>query len=209
MTKTIKILGISTSMSKKSRSRKFLNDLNLDKHKTIDYKQLDLIDKDYSSLSCSACESCADNEVCINKMNNIVLRAFHEADIIIIAAPIYYGSLTGKTKSLMECLYPFRDQQLKGKEVIVVVSSAKEGQEGIAVMELLPWCYKHRMLLVQIESIHDNTSQEELGGIVDRINQSILDYDIKKEIDIDFQNLNYLGKRVGIPIYYDVEKKKE
>ncbi len=206
MQKTNRILGVSTSLHIESRSRKFLESLELDRYESVVYKQMNLIDEKYRDVYCSACEKCASSNSCMVEANNDVLEAVLEADIIIISAPIYYGSLTGKTKSLMECFHPFREKQLEGKELIIILSSAKHGQEGIAVMQLLPWCYNHQIRLVQVETIHDDTTTDEEFRIIDRIRQSILDIEIRKEVDVYFDNFKYLGKTVGVPIYYDIKK---
>ncbi len=206
MRKINRILGVSTSMHFGSRSRQFLQSLDLDKYDGVEYKQMNLVDDEYQDLNCTACENCVSSNSCKLEANNIILDAFLQSDIIIISAPIYYGSLTGKTKLLMECFHPFRAKQLEDKELILVLSSAKEGQEGIAVMQFLIWCHTHQIKLVQVVTIHDETTENDNIRMIDDIRQSILDFNLRKEIDVYFENFKYIGKSVGIPIYYDIKK---
>lgn len=201
-----KIIGISTSLNKDSNSRNLL--MNIENIFASEYKfqHISLLDGKYRNIYCDACGSCKESNKCIKELNQSILDIIQDSDIIIFAFPIYYGCISGKSKSLLEIMYPFRNNELKGKKVIVLLSASKPEQEGIAVIELLPWCFKHGSLLKQVETINDLTTNEEKIELIERVKTTIKDTSKKDlQMHIKFEQLKYLNNEVGIPIEYDIK----
>lgn len=203
----IKILAISTSLNKNSKSRELLfriEDLFIKPYK---FTHINLLKEKYSNIRCDVCGKCADTGSCIKEANRNVMDLIKNTDIIILASPIYYGGISGVTKSFLESMYFLKNNALKNKRVIALFSSSKPGQEGIAIMELLPWCFKYGATLVQVESLNDNSTKEEKDQIIKRISEMIQKRNgVDTLMDLDFGYINYFDKQAGIPVMYDVKK---
>lgn len=66
--------------------------------------QFDLYDLDIKG--CRGCESCRHNGSCIQKDDmSQIYDAFNEADVIVFASPIYFWTITGPLKTVVDRLY--------------------------------------------------------------------------------------------------------
>jgi FMN reductase len=109
-----KIVGISGSISSPSRTRALVeNILQNASHKT--HSKIDLID-----IADIAKE--VGNTVAFNEIPEVLLDAYRklaEADLIVIASPVYKGSYTGLFKHFLDLLDPKR---LTGKVTILAAT---------------------------------------------------------------------------------------
>lgn len=195
-----KVLGISTSFRTHSKSINFLETLK--KRSTDNFIHFDLKAHPDSDIHCSACGLCNASFYCVKNSNNALIEEVLKSDVLIFAFPIYYGAISGKSKSLLESFYCLKNGELKGKKVIFILSSEKENQEGIAVIELLPWVYKHGLKVSLIETLHDEMSQSKTEDMFDKIERSIQE-EHTKDMDIEFCEFEYFKKKVAIPIKFN------
>ncbi len=121
-------------------------------------------------------------------------------DLMILMAPIYYGALSGETKVYLESFY---DQGALNKRIILVLFSDQINQEGIAVMEMLPWCYKHQVTLIHVECIHKQT---DLKKAATNIQSKV---GVTGEMFLEFETLNYLDQSAEVPITYKLRCEHE
>lgn len=203
----IKTLAISTSLNKDSISRELLFRIEDLLIKKCEFTHINFLEYEYSNIRCDICSKCKDTNSCIKETNRNVIDIMKSTDIIIFATPIYYGGISGITKSYLESMYILKNNDLKNKKVIALFSSAKQGQEGIAIMELLPWCFKYGATLVQVETVNENSTEEEKDQIIKRISEMILENkEVEFQMDLEFGHINYFDKQAGIPVMYDVKK---
>jgi len=110
----VKIVGLSGSISSPSRTRTLVeNILQNASHKT--HSKIDLID-----IADIAKE--VGNTISFNEIPQVLLEAYQklaEADLIIIASPVYKGSYTGLFKHFLDLLDPKR---LAGKVTILAAT---------------------------------------------------------------------------------------
>lgn len=81
---------------------------------------------------CRACDTCLTSECPIEDDVPMILEKLEAADGIIIGSPVYFGNVTGQTKSFMDRTRPLRiDFKLKNKigGAIAVGGSRNGGQE--------------------------------------------------------------------------------
>lgn len=192
-------MGICTSYRLESQSKKILEAL-----KTLYKDQMTCFDlKAHQNLDiyCDGCNQCDSHATCVKAENRQLIESVMSSDVVIFAFPIYYGSLSGKSKSLLEAFYGLKNQTLQGKKVIFILSSENEKQEGIAVLELLPWIYKHQVNVSAIETLNGGMDVEEREAILKKIHSAI-EEDVLYHQSISFAPFTYLGKTVHIPIKF-------
>lgn len=205
-----KVLSISASLNHQSKSRDILRRVEKELAGSTEVMHIDFLEDQYANIHCSICDGCQETGICINDLNQKVIDKMKAVDYIVLAVPIYYGGISGKCKAFLESFYLLKKDELKGKKMIVILSSQKKGQEGIAIMELLPWCFKHGIALTHVENVHKGLLQHDELQAVDRIsNRIIYDIDTDYAMDLDFGNFNYLDNHAGIPVYYHVKKKNK
>ena len=107
------IVAISTSLSLESESRKMLLSIKNDTDKNDKFSHISFLDERYRDICCDGCEKCRKLDSCIKNINFYILEMMKAADIIILALPIYYGCISGKSKSFLEAMYPLKNNELK------------------------------------------------------------------------------------------------
>lgn len=74
--------------------------------------------------SCNACYSCKKSSICVQKddMTNI-LQQMIDADIIVLATPVYFYSMDGQMKTMIDRTLP-RYTEIKGKDFYFIATAA-------------------------------------------------------------------------------------
>jgi multimeric flavodoxin WrbA len=97
-----------------------------------------------SYRGCQACLSCKKNsETCILKDDlTAVLAAVREADVTVLASPVYYGDVTGQMKLFIDRTYcflkpdyiinPDRSRLTPGKTMVFVLTQGMADESGFA-----------------------------------------------------------------------------
>lgn len=200
------VLGISSSLKVDSISRQALTMFGNRFEQQEEYTQINFNDTSNMDLYCNVCGMCNKESHCVRKLNNHLLERVKQADILVLAFPIYYGGISGKSKSILELMYPLKNGELKNKKIVVILSSEKENQEGIAVIELLAWCFKHGCKLIRVDTISSETTIESKMKMTIDI-QHLINEDNDMEMIISFDDFKYFDKIVGIPIEYKTKIK--
>lgn len=196
-----KIIGISTSFNINSKSKAILEAIKTDLKD--DLVLIDLKNDFESEIFCEGCKRCIATGSCYKEQNRKLINELIHSEIIILAFPIYFGSISGKSKSLLESFYCLKNNELENKKVVVILSAEKEGQEGIAVLEILPWAFKHKVKLTSIEVVNDTLTIDDKKLLLERLKQNVIE-DNNSEMRIQFGKLKYFNKIVDIPIEFDV-----
>ncbi|MDX9873214.1 MAG: flavodoxin family protein [Clostridia bacterium] len=77
---------------------------------------------------CMACYGCQKNGVCVQKDDvAAILEKMAGADIIVLATPVYYYSMTGQLKTLIDRTLPrYRINKISDKDFYFIVTAAEE-----------------------------------------------------------------------------------
>lgn len=97
-----KVLGIMGSPRKNKNTEKALDSFlkNMDKDK-FEITKISLRDIDIKS--CTGCDYCGHVEGCVQKDEmDKLYREFDNSDIIILSAPLYFNSVNGLTKNMVD-----------------------------------------------------------------------------------------------------------
>jgi multimeric flavodoxin WrbA len=78
---------------------------------------------------CDGCGSCRRNDAChIHDDGEAILQQLEAADGIVFGSPVYFGSVSAQTKTLMDRTYLFlRDRKLKGKVAAPILAVRRVG----------------------------------------------------------------------------------
>lgn len=73
---------------------------------------------------CTACYACRENSVCIQKDDmNKILDKMVKADVIVLSTPVYFYSMDGQLKTLIDRTLP-RYTEIKNKDVYFIATAA-------------------------------------------------------------------------------------
>lgn len=77
---------------------------------------------------CLACYGCKENGVCVQKDDVApILQKMADADVIVLATPVYYYSMAGQLKTLIDRTLPrYYANKISGKEFYFIVTAAEE-----------------------------------------------------------------------------------
>lgn len=130
-----KILVISTSLRKNSNTDILADEFirgalssghEVEKislrHKTINF--------------CQGCDSCQKIQRCVFRDDaSAIVEKMHETDVIVFAAPVYFGGVSGQMQTLLDRTYPLfpwkldLEQTHKFEKVYLLTASSGEGYE--------------------------------------------------------------------------------
>jgi len=92
-------------------------------------------------IACMACKKGAERCVIQDDLTE-VLEAMREADLLVLASPIYFGQVTGEFKSFLDRMYSFlapdyitstdRSRLAPGKKCVVVLTQGNPAEEQFA-----------------------------------------------------------------------------
>lgn len=78
---------------------------------------------------CKACYACKKNGICIQKDDvEAILDKMVDADIIVLATPVYYYTMNGQMKTLIDRALPryYTDVKISDKDFYFIVTAAEE-----------------------------------------------------------------------------------
>lgn len=94
---------------------------------------------------CQDCGSCAKGRPCPNEDDmRTILGALERADGIIVASPVYFGSVTGQLKTIFDRTIPLRRQGMKLKDKVgcgITVGGARNGGQEKAMEAIHAWMH--------------------------------------------------------------------
>ncbi len=134
---------------------------------------------------CIHCDFCKTDDYCnqdekANEVNSILERA----DAIIVATPVYFGSITGQLKCLFDKTLPIRRNGFKLKGKIgagIAVGGTRNGGQELTVKDIHSWMLIHGMVIVGDNShfggiVHNPLAKDEPGDMtIDGTLQAVSD----------------------------------
>lgn len=107
--------------------KRYLENIDINKN-TIE--RVDL--KDLTISMCDACYYCAKNAKCkFNDDMNLIYKKLDEADIVILATPMFFNSVSSLTKVMID-----RCQMYWSKKFLLKKQTLKKGKKGYFLLQL-------------------------------------------------------------------------
>lgn len=136
-----KIVVVSSSLKNQSSSeilaKSFINGA-LSAENEIKFISLKTLKLKY----CIGCLSCQSHNKCVldDEMNELY-EVFQEADVLVLATPIYFYSICGQLKTFLDRLNPLFSRENKFKEVYLLTTAADKEESAIdkAVTTVKGW----------------------------------------------------------------------
>lgn len=101
---------------------------------------------------CRDCGECSKGKPCPTKDDMAtVLLALEKADGIIVASPVYFGSVTAQLKAIIDRTVPLRRQGLRLKDKIgcaIAVGGARNGGQEKAIETIHAWMHIQGIIVV-------------------------------------------------------------
>lgn len=132
---TKKVLVISTSLRNNSNTDTLANEFikgALSSGNQVE--KISLIDKKINF--CLGCDNCQNTQKCmIQDDATHIVEKIYEADVVVFAAPVYFGSVSGQVQTLLDRTYPLfpwklrLEQTHKFRDVYLLTASSGENTE--------------------------------------------------------------------------------
>lgn len=162
MTKKFKVLGISGSPRKGNADILVQKALEICENSGLETEFISL--SDFDVMYCDDCGFCSKDYGC-TKDDDVekILDKMDASDAIIVGSPTYFGSISGKLKSLFDRTLPMRRHNFKlGGKLggAIAVGGARNGGQEFTIQTIHHWMLINEMLIVP-----DKQPTAHFGGI--------------------------------------------
>ncbi|MBW2989333.1 flavodoxin family protein, partial [Candidatus Woesearchaeota archaeon] len=148
----MKVLGISGSPVKGGNNEKAIRyALEIAKEKGIETEIISLAENEVKG--CIVCNTCKDDKgkCSIKDVMEEIRPKLVEADAIIIASPVYFGSLSSQLKALFDRTLVLRRDGFKLKDKIgaaIALGGSRNGGQELTIQAIHSWMHVHGMIVV-------------------------------------------------------------
>lgn len=114
---------------------------------------------DYKINACTGCNACADNEnndCCIDDDMQRIYKILAKSDIIVVASPVYFYSISAQLKALVDRLHTPKRSSFKAKKL------------GLLLVAASPLEQVFDSIKVQYKLILDYFGLEDIGSVMVR-----------------------------------------
>jgi multimeric flavodoxin WrbA len=121
---------------------------------------------------CIHCDACKKADYCTHdeKVNSIN-ESLAAADVVVVISPVYFGTLTGQLKCLLDKTLPLRRHGFKLKGTIgaaLAVGGSRNGGQEITILSIHAWMLVHGMVIVGDNNhfggtVHNPMEKDETG----------------------------------------------
>jgi multimeric flavodoxin WrbA len=145
------VVGISGSPKKVGNTQFLLNEaLALANERGFDTEMV--LCSDIKVDFCTDCGDCSKGKPCPKEDDmDRVLAVLQKADGIIVASPVYFGSVTAQLKAVFDRTIPLRRQGFKLKNKVgcaITVGGARNGGQEKALETVHAWMHIHGIIVV-------------------------------------------------------------
>lgn len=124
------VVVISSSLRVNSNSEIFAKEFIKGAEKNNNVELINL--KDYEINYCKGCLACQSTGKCvINDGVKEIMEKVKKADVVVFSTPIYYYSVSGQLKTLLDRLNPLYISDYKFREVYLITACADEEENTI------------------------------------------------------------------------------
>jgi multimeric flavodoxin WrbA len=142
-----KVLVISTSLRNNSNTDiladEFINGAMISGHEV---EKITLRNKEINF--CLGCDVCQNTQKCVFQDGATeIVRKIHDADVVVFAAPVYFGGVSGQMQTLLDRTYPLFPWKLKleqthrFRDVYLLTASSGQGNEftDLVIKKIEDW----------------------------------------------------------------------
>ncbi len=145
------VVGICGSPRKAGNTEFLLNEaLSVAKDRSFETERL--LASEISIDFCNDCGDCSKGKSCPKEDDMTeVLSSLDRADGIIIATPVYFGSVTAQLKAIFDRTIPLRRQGFRLKDKVgcaLCVGGARNGGQEKTLETVHAWMHIHGMIVV-------------------------------------------------------------
>ncbi|MCP4135252.1 MAG: flavodoxin family protein [bacterium] len=121
---------------------------------------------------CVHCDSCKKNDYCSkDDVANSANEVLSNADALLVISPVYFGSMTGQLKCMLDKTLPLRRNgfKLKGKiGAALAVGGSRNGGQELTIKDIHAWMLVHGMILVGDNNhfggtVHNPLNEDSVG----------------------------------------------
>jgi multimeric flavodoxin WrbA len=145
------VVGISGSPHKGGNTEFLLNEA-LDATSERGFEVERLLCSEISVGFCRDCGTCAKGKPCPEEDDMpLVLEALQRADGIIVASPVYFGSVTAQLKALFDRTIPLRRQGMRLLDKVgcgITVGGSRNGGQEKAMESIHAWMHIQGIVVV-------------------------------------------------------------
>ncbi len=145
------VTGISGS-PKKAGNTEFLLNEALSTAEERGFETVRLLCSDLKVDFCTDCGDCSKGKACPKEDDMVkVLDLLEKASGIIVASPVYFGSVTAQLKTVFDRTIPLRRQGFKLKDKVgcaIAVGGSRNGGQEKALDCVHAWMHIHGMIVV-------------------------------------------------------------
>ncbi|MBS1266339.1 MAG: Iron-sulfur flavoprotein [Candidatus Woesearchaeota archaeon] len=113
---------------------------------------------------CTACNYCKKEKNCIQKDDmNDINKKLDRADAIVFVSPVYFGSMTGQMKTLIDRTVPLRRNNMKLRDklgAVLAVGGSRNGGQELTIIDIMAAMHIHGMIVVGDDSHFGGTAHE-------------------------------------------------
>ena len=81
---------------------------------------------------CRGCFACQSTGECVIKDDTIeIVRKMHDADVLVFATPVYYYSVSGQLKTMLDRANPLFDSDYAFTKAYLLAAAAEDGDETV------------------------------------------------------------------------------
>lgn len=107
---------------------------------------------------CKGCLACQQNQRCVIRDDmDTITQKMHDAEVIVFATPIYYYSVCGQMKTLLDRSNPLFSSQYAFREIYLLASAAENETTAMdgAISDMNGWvvCYENASLKGVVRAI--------------------------------------------------------
>ncbi len=145
------VLGISGS-PKSGRNTEYLLQRALRIASERGYRTESVLSSKLNVKFCTDCGECSKGNSCpIDDDMKGVYELLERADGVIVASPVYFGSVTAQLKALFDRTLPLRRQGFKLKDKVgcaIAVGGSRNGGQEKTIEAIHAWMHIHGMIVV-------------------------------------------------------------
>ncbi len=143
------IVGISGSPRKGQNTETMLDDA-LKQFKELGHSTQKVLLRNYDLKPCIHCDYCKKEHRCIDESANEINDIIAQADAVILASPVYYGSMSSQMKMMIDKTRPLRSAGFKLKEKVgagIAVGASRNGGQEMTLQAMHIWMLYQGMVV--------------------------------------------------------------
>lgn len=145
----MKVLGINGSHRADKYTSRYLGYAMSAIEKEFETETVNLAELEIAH--CKVCDSCKDGRCAVDDDMQQLYDKMRESAAILVASPVYFGTVSGRLKAMMDrTLHLRRDNMALSGKIggAIAVGRSRNGGQELTIMTIHNWMLLHEMLVV-------------------------------------------------------------